>query len=177
MRRDSPTRSIPRWGGGSARQELFANWRGGGDPRRLKRPQWRRLERAARKSRDPKQARRYRIIVLLAKRWSPTQVAEALGCARGTVYNVRRRWMEAGEAGLVDGREDNGWMKVTPEFLKALWQTLQKTPEDFGWSRPTWTRELLIRTLHSQKDQPQVSPATMTRALVATTPPVRCTAM
>jgi transposase len=49
-------------------------------------------------------------------------------------------------------------------LLLYLWKLLEKSPPDFGWRRPTWTRELLILTL-ARNLKVRVSPATMSRAL------------
>jgi len=65
---------------------------------------------------------------------------------------------------LIDRREDNGAVKRTEDFLSALWKVLVKTPQDFRWPRPTWTRELLIHTLVDKGYEP-VSLSTMSRAL------------
>ncbi len=75
-----------------------------------------------------------------------------------------RRFLEAEEAGLIDRREDNGRRKMHGLVLLYLWKLLEKSPPDFGWRRPTWTRELLILTL-ARNLHVRVSPATMSRAL------------
>lgn len=49
-------------------------------------------------------------------------------------------------------------------FLATLTRVLEGTPEDCGWCRPTWTRELLVLELE-RRGQPRVSVATMGRAL------------
>ena len=42
---------------------------------------------------------------------------------------------------LYDKRRGNGEAKVDERFRRRLVQLLQRTPEHFGWKRPTWTRE------------------------------------
>src|SRR5579872_345362 len=163
--RDSPRAIIPApQDRKHSSDELFASWNGPGDLRTLSGSLRRRLKRVSRKTRDAELRRRYRTILLLADGWRSARVAQALGCARSTVYHVRRRFMEDGEAGLVDRREDNGPRKVDPFYLRALHQVLEGVPSDFGWRRPTWTREALILTLVRQ-DLPRISPPTMSRAL------------
>lgn len=117
-----------------------------------------------RKCRDAAMARRYRIVVLLADRRPVTTIATMLGCDRNTVYAVRDRWRDWGAAGLIDRREDNGDLKATEEYLGVLRNVLEKTPQDFRWPRPTWTRELLIETM-VRKRFPRVHTTTMSRAL------------
>jgi transposase len=75
-----------------------------------------------------------------------------------------RRYRAEGEAGLVDRREDNGPTKVDDRYLDALRATLDGRANDYGWLRPTWTRELLALTLAARTGA-LVSPPTMSRAL------------
>jgi hypothetical protein len=50
--------------------------------------------------------------------------------------------------------------RSTTRFRRRVAQLLRRTPEDFGWSRPTWTRELLC--LQMQRDgRPAVAVCTM----------------
>jgi transposase len=73
---------------------------------------------------------------------------------------------EHGPWGLYDGRCANGRRKAGPDFRQHLATILQHSPEDFGWFRPTWTRELLC--LQMQRDGwPSVAVCTMGRALAA----------
>ena len=58
----------------------------------------------------------------------------------------------------------NGRAKVTPRFLDVLRQVLLKVPQDFGWQRSTWSREVLALELARRK-QPLVAACTMGRAL------------
>jgi transposase len=52
-----------------------------------------------------------------------------------------------GEVGLYDGRADNGSDKLDEEYLSRLHAIVSKTPQEYGWRRPTWTRELLVETM------------------------------
>jgi transposase len=80
------------------------------------------------------------------------------------VARVARRFLEQGEAGLVDRREDNGQPKVDDDFLGALAELVASKPTDHGWRRPTWTQELLVETMVG-KTGVRVSVGTMSRAL------------
>lgn len=106
-----------------------------------------RLYRHLRKCRDAKLKVRYLIIINLVNGRSPTETARVLHVSRSTVYNVAERFREWGEAGLIDRREENGQRKLDDEYLAALHEVVRSSPEEHGWRRPTWTRELLVRTL------------------------------
>jgi len=106
---------------------------------------------------------RYLIIVNLFKRGA-TETAAALHIARSTVYRVAARFRVFGEWGLLDRREDNGQAKLSEQVLAELDRIVRDTPQNYGWPRPTWTRELLVETLR-QRTGVRVHPATMSRAL------------
>ncbi len=130
----------------------------------LNRRERRALERALRRCRDAPFAKRCMIVLQRSRGWSYRRIAEVTGVALGTVPRVLRRWKESGLLGLIDRREDNGSIKADDRFLGALWQVLEGTPADYGWSRPTWTIEMLVRTL-ARKTGVWVSRSTISRAL------------
>ncbi len=104
------------------------------------------------------------MIARLSRGLSCNQVAIGLGCAVSTVVQARRRYLEFGRPGLFDRRAGNGETKVTSAFREELRKVLQRTPQDFGWARTTWTRELLA--LEMERHQfPRVAVCTMGRAL------------
>lgn len=106
-----------------------------------------RLLRNLRKCREAELRTRYLIIVNLMHGRGSQRTAEVLSVARSTVCRVARRFREEGELGLVDRRCDNGERKVDDDFLVRLDTVVRGSPEDYGWSRPTWTRELLVKTM------------------------------
>ena len=124
------------------------------------------LLRRMRKCRDGGLKNRYLIIVNLASRRSPSQTATALQIARSTVYRVATRFRQAGEWGLLDRREDNGEPKLSEHALAELDRLVRRSPEEFGWPRPTWTRELLAATLQ-RRIGVRVHVTTLSRALHA----------
>lgn len=83
------------------------------------------------------------MIVKLADGISGQQVARDLRCAPATVVRVWRRYAVGGEEALLDQRAGNGQSKVDARYRAELWRVLLKVPTEFGWQRPTWTRELL----------------------------------
>ena len=69
-----------------------------------------------------------------------------------------------GLAGLADQREDNGENKVTESYEWELLTVLAGSPRDYGYPRPTWTQELLVRVLAARTGI-KVSVTTMSRLL------------
>jgi len=92
------------------------------------------------------------------------ETAEVLGVHNTTVYRVARRFREHGAWGLWDAREDNGPTKLDDNYLAVLYRVVRGTPPQYGWRRPTWTRELLIETLVRQTGV-RIHVTTMSRAL------------
>jgi transposase len=107
---------------------------------------------------------RYLIVVNALNRRSPRQTAAVLHVHPTTVYRVIGRFRAYGEAGLRDGRADNGADKLDDRYLAKLYRVVRATPHDYGWRRPTWTRELLVETL-ARLTGVRVHVATMSRAL------------
>jgi transposase len=95
---------------------------------------------------------------------SAYQTAEVLGVHNTTVYRVARRFRAAGEWSLWDAREDNGETKLDEHYLTVLHRVVRATPQQYGWRRPTWTRELLVETLVCETGI-RVHVTTMSRAL------------
>lgn len=133
---------------------------------RLDRAARRRLIERGRKTKDPQTALRFLMIAKLGQGLSRQQVARDLGCAVSTVAEAARRFAVRGAEGLYDQRAGNGEPKVDERFLAELRLVLQKVPTEFGWERPTWTRELLCLELERRKF-PRVAVCTMGRALTA----------
>ena len=69
-----------------------------------------------------------------------------------------------GEDGLHDARVNNGETKADKSFVDEMRRVLRKSPPDFGYRRPTWTRELLARVL-AERGFAKVSVTTTGRVL------------
>jgi transposase len=123
-----------------------------------------RLLKQMRRCRDRQLHQRYLIVINLLHGFGAYDTAKRLSVCNTTVYRIAKRFREAGEAGLLDGREDNGEIKLDERFLAVLDRIVRSTPEKHGWPRPTWTRELLVETM-SRKTGIRIHPATMSRAL------------
>jgi len=133
---------------------------------KLSRRDKRRLLRHVRKCKDAKLKTRYQIVLNLLDGRSVADTSRALAVAQSTVRRVAARFRQWGEAGLVDRREDNGERKLDEAYLATLYHVVALSAEDFGWRRPTWTREMLVKTMRTLTGV-QIHRATMSRALKA----------
>jgi transposase len=124
----------------------------------------RHLIQLGRRSGDPDTAMRFLAVARLGLGHSSPRVAIDLDVARSTVVKAAERFATEGVEGLYDRRCGNGAAKVDDAFRWRLAQLLLRTPEDFGWPRPSWTRELLCEQM--QRDgRAAVAVCTMGRAL------------
>jgi len=126
----------------------------------------RQLRRMRRKTRDKGLAMRCQIVLLSAKGRTRAAVAEAVGCGISWVYQMLARFREGGVASLIDRREDNGELKLDERYLGLLRELVDGSPQDYGYPRPTWTQELLVKVMQ-QKTGVKVHNGTMSRALKA----------
>jgi transposase len=133
---------------------------------RLERAARRRLINRGRKTKDPHTALRFLMIAKLGQGLSRQQVARDLACVPSTVVRTARRFAEFGEDGLLDQRAFNGVTKADDRFREELSRVPLSLPTEFGWQRPTWTRELLCLELE-RRGQARVAACTMGRALSA----------
>lgn len=104
------------------------------------------------------------IILNLLQGKAVALLRDVLHCSTSQVYRVANRFLEAGEEGLADRREDNGKHKVTWHYEWALRQAVAGSPKDYGQRRPTWTQELLAIVLQQQTGI-RLSTATVSRLL------------
>ena len=122
------------------------------------------MQKRFRQCRDRLVRTHYLIVFNLWQERSARETAKVLAIHNTTVYRVARRFTERGEAGLWDGREDNGAAKLSADLLAELDTIVRATPPKYGWRRPTWTRELLVETLVRQTGV-RLHVGTMSRAL------------
>jgi transposase len=123
-----------------------------------------RLRRTLRHCRNAGTRLRYLIIINVISGRSTRQTEKVLHVHHTTVGRVVQRFRRYGEAGLQDGRADNGDDKLSEEYLQRLHTIVSKSPELYGWRRPTWTRELLIETM-VRLTGVRIHVTTMSRAL------------
>ncbi len=131
---------------------------------RLRRCQRRELIRLGRKSHDPHTCLRFQVVAAVASGISRSEAARRLDLACSTAIAAVERYVARGIPGLYDQRHRNGAAKVDSAFRAALDEALLKTPDAFGWRRPTWTRELLCLEM-KRRGFPRVAACTVGRAL------------
>jgi len=104
------------------------------------------------------------IIINLLNGRGAYETAAVLGIHNTTVYRVAKRFRCYQEAGLLDAREDNGDQKLNESYLRVLYEVVRGSPQNYGWRRPTWTRELLVETMVRQTGV-RIAVTTMSKAL------------
>ena len=122
------------------------------------------VRRMHRRTRDKALAMRCQIVLLADQQLSRPRIAEAVGCSVSWVNRVIARFRKFGPASLHDGRADNGLLKIDERYLSMLYDLVDQSPQQHGYSRPTWTQELLAKMMR-HKTGVKVHRATMSRAL------------
>jgi transposase len=117
-----------------------------------------------RSTRDAGIAQRCQIVLHAGKGRGPKVIADALGCSYSWAVRVVGRFRREGVLSLVDRREDNGKLKLDADYLDQLYEVVQGQPSDYGYARPTWTRELLVAVLEKLTGV-RIHVGTMSRAL------------
>jgi transposase len=130
----------------------------------MSRVERRQLIRLGRRSGDPYTALRFQAVARLGVGRTTPQVAVELDIATSTVVRAADGFLADGVQGLYDRRRDNGTRKADERFDRVLLRVLGRTPQDFGWQRPTWTRELLCLQMKLE-GFPLVAACTVGRAL------------
>jgi transposase len=124
----------------------------------------RRLVRWGRKQKDDGVLLRAQIVAFGTSSRSSREIAELLGCAVSCVYAVADRFLAQGRDGLLDGRRVSRRQVADAEYDTVVEALVNQSPQDFGYSRPTWTRELLILVAEEQTGK-HVSLSSMSRVL------------
>jgi transposase len=109
----------------------------------LPRPTRRRIQKLDRRGQCPDQRIRCRVILKVAAGLSCNAAARELSCAPSTAVRIVARFRREGEASLLDGRLDNGTRKIDADVRGGVAAILAGTPEDYGYTRPTWTLEIV----------------------------------
>lgn len=109
----------------------------------LKRPVRRRIQKLDRRSKNPDQRIRCRVVLKVAAGQSCNSASRELGCVPSTAVRIVARFRAEGEAALLDHRSENGRRKIDADVRGGVCRILEGTPEDHGATRPTWTLEIL----------------------------------
>lgn len=128
--------------------------------------QWRRALLAwARKQKDIVISLRAQIIALATSgQHRANEIAEMLGCFRSHVYRTIHRFKDRGREALFDERRNNGKLLADEAFDCVVKELVKQSPQDYGYARPTWTRELLVLVAEEQSHV-RVSTTVMGRVL------------
>ena len=113
---------------------------------------------------DAKLLKRAQIVLGLADRVPPTELALRVGCARSTVYEVGHRFADEGIAGLEDGRSGMRGVRATSGYLAELATLVKCSPRECGWERSTWSLELFSLELE-RRGHERFHPSTLGRYL------------
>jgi len=119
-----------------------------------------------RKTGDPATALRFLAVARLGLGHSTVRVAASIELARSSVVKAAARYLSDGVDGLYDRRQANGAAKVDLAFRCRVAELLLRTPLEVGWSRPTWTRELLCLQM-AREGYVAVAVCTMGRVLAS----------
>lgn len=112
-------------------------------PRKPRR--WRRALLAwGRRLKDAATMLRVQVVAHAASGRSALHIVDALGCVRSHVYRTAARFVRGGRLALLDGRYRNGRRIADADFVRCIDALVRESPQDHGYPRPTWTRELLI---------------------------------
>lgn len=126
--------------------------------------QRRELRRLAMRAKDAGMRCRCKVVLALVQGTTPTMIAQGGLCAKSQVYRIAERFITEGLAGLADRREDNGERKINRVYERELLRLVEKSPQKFGYRRPTWTQELLILVL-AERIAISISVSAMSRLL------------
>lgn len=122
------------------------------------------VRRIRRDTRDKALAMRCQVVLLAHKQRKRAWIAESVGCSVSWVQRILRRFRVVGVAALYDRREDNGQVKIDDGYLSVLYETVDQSPGQYHYIRPTWTQELLAKVMQYRTGV-KVHRATMSRAL------------
>jgi len=132
--------------------------------KRLSKREQRGLKQMAYRSTNAAERTRAKVVRSLARGEPAAKIVSILACSRSQLHRVATRFIEGGLEGLADRRVDNGTPKVTEEFETVVLIAVALRPQAYGFPRPTWTLELLIRAAERETGI-GVSTTTMSRLL------------
>lgn len=131
---------------------------------RLPRQVKRQVQRIQRQTKDKALSMRCQVVLLADQGQTRAAIAANVGFSLSWVNRILRTFDRCGAAGLYDGREDNGAVKLDDHYLRVLYEVVDRSPQDYGYPRPTWTQELLAKVMQPLTGV-KIHRATMSRAL------------
>lgn len=117
-----------------------------------------------RQTKDKALAMRCQVVLLAGRGQRRREIVANVGFSLSWVNRILANFRRYGPALLFDGREDNGAVKLDEPYLRRLYDVVDHSPQDYGYSRPTWTQELLSKVM-GKLTGVRVHRATMSRAL------------
>lgn len=101
------------------------------------------------------------ILLLCARGYSPTEIAEVLFCSRSSVYRVVKSYRAGSLQTMAEAEGLSHFPRLlTPSLRRSLLALLNKAPSTLGWCRTRWSCATLAAQLHLQRGV-QVSAATL----------------
>src|SRR5947199_7508736 len=98
----------------------------------------------ARRLKDAATMLRVQVVAHATAGRGAVEIVNALGCVRSHVYRTVAKFVAGGRVALLDQRSGNGRRLADDNFDRRVDALVRESPEDHGYPRPTWTRELLI---------------------------------
>jgi putative transposase len=92
---------------------------------------------------------RLHILLLLAQRRTPTEIADWLLCSRSSVYEVAHAWRRGGRPGQAE--EPASASAFMPSIRRSLLALLAKPPAAYGWYRTRWSCATLALSLEARR--------------------------
>jgi transposase len=80
---------------------------------------------------------------MLHEGYAPEEVSDIMQVSVATIYNWRKRWDEAGTAGLLPRPKPGRPASATPEYWQVVEQALERDPTELGYTFTIWTLERL----------------------------------
>ena len=95
---------------------------------------------------------RLHILILLAQRRSPTEIADWLLCSRSSIYEVAACWRQGWRPwpGELE-QETASSLCLAPSLRRSLLALLTKSPMAYGWYRTRWSCATLALSLEARR--------------------------
>ena len=95
---------------------------------------------------------RLHILLLLAQRRSPTQIADWLLCSRSSVYEVAACWRQGWRPERMEQPQETvSGLVLMPSLRRSLLALLGKSPAAYGWCRTRWSCASLALSLEARR--------------------------